>query len=148
MNLIDMQTKPDGDYKWIIDYKDSLTNFCILRPLKNLTPKAVSSELVDIFCQFGPPSVLQLDNCSEFDNKLLFQDLENFWHEIKIEQGLVESYHQGWAKYTFYSLFTYFFICFLDLKSKLFDNWANELKFVQFKYNSCYQSDIGKSPFE
>ena len=33
VDLIDMQSQPDGDFKWILHYQDHLTKFCSLRPL-------------------------------------------------------------------------------------------------------------------
>lgn len=34
-DLIDMQSNPDGDYKFILNYQDHLTKFILLRPLKS-----------------------------------------------------------------------------------------------------------------
>ena len=34
MDLIDFQSLPDGEFKWIMVYQDHLTKFVVLRPLK------------------------------------------------------------------------------------------------------------------
>ena len=34
VDLIDMQAQPDGEFRFILNYQDHLTKFCILRPLK------------------------------------------------------------------------------------------------------------------
>ena len=35
VDLIDMQSQPDGDLKWILVYQDHLTKFVQLRPVKS-----------------------------------------------------------------------------------------------------------------
>ena len=37
VDLIHMQSKPDGYYRFIMNYQDHLTKFTILRPLKSIT---------------------------------------------------------------------------------------------------------------
>jgi len=37
VDLIDMQSEPDGYYRFIVNYLDLLTKFTILPPLKNKT---------------------------------------------------------------------------------------------------------------
>lgn len=45
----DMQSQPDGDYKFILNYQDHLTKFVVLRPLKTKTAEEVADILLDIF---------------------------------------------------------------------------------------------------
>ena len=33
VDLVDMQSMPDGNFKWIMVYQDHFTKFCVLRPL-------------------------------------------------------------------------------------------------------------------
>lgn len=66
VDLIDMQSMPDGEFKWILVYQDHLTKFCVLRPLPNKTAAGVAKELHAIFCLLGAPHVLQSDNGREF----------------------------------------------------------------------------------
>ena len=35
VDLVDMQSTPDGEYKWILNYQDHLTKFIVLRALRN-----------------------------------------------------------------------------------------------------------------
>ena len=37
VDLIDMQSSHDGEYKFILNYQDHLTKFVLLRPLENKT---------------------------------------------------------------------------------------------------------------
>ena len=54
-DLFDMQSEPDGYYRFIMNYQDRLTKFTILRPLKSKTAEKVAYQLMDIFCMFGAP---------------------------------------------------------------------------------------------
>ena len=42
-----------------MNYQDRLTKFTILRPLKSTTAEEVAYQLMDIFCTFGAPFILQ-----------------------------------------------------------------------------------------
>lgn len=69
VDLIDMQSQRDGEYRFILNYQDHLTKFVCLRPLKTKTAEEVAYHLVDIFCDKGAPHILQSDNGREFSNK-------------------------------------------------------------------------------
>ena len=49
-DLIDMQSEPDGDYRFILNYQDHLTKFVCLRALKRKTAEEVADQLIKIFC--------------------------------------------------------------------------------------------------
>ena len=70
VDLIDMQSQSDGEYRFILNYQDHLTKYVILRPLKTKTADEVASHVVDIFCMRAP-TVLQSDNGREFSNKVV-----------------------------------------------------------------------------
>ena len=53
MDLIDFQSLPDGEFKWIMVYQDHLTKFVVLRPLKAKEAVGVANELISIFCLLG-----------------------------------------------------------------------------------------------
>jgi hypothetical protein len=59
---------PDGTYNYVLDYQDHGIKFCQLCPLRQKIHKAVAIELINIFCIFGPPSILQADNGKEFSH--------------------------------------------------------------------------------
>ena len=52
VDLVDMQSMPNGVYKWIMVYQDHLTKYCILRPLSSKRAAEVAFQLVDIFLLF------------------------------------------------------------------------------------------------
>ena len=68
VDLIDMQSQPDGEFKFILNYQDHFSKFCVLRPLQHKNASSVAKVLVEIFSLMGPPTILQLDNGREFKN--------------------------------------------------------------------------------
>ena len=62
VGLIDMQSQPDGDLKWILVYQDHLTKFVQLHPVTSKRAPEIAYQLLDIFSIFGAPSILQSDN--------------------------------------------------------------------------------------
>ncbi|XP_068203585.1 KRAB-A domain-containing protein 2-like [Palaemon carinicauda] len=62
VDLIDMQSQPDGKYRFIFNYQYHLTKVICLRALQTKTAEEVAFHLVDIFCDKGAPHILQSDN--------------------------------------------------------------------------------------
>ena len=58
VDLIDMQSCPNGPYKFILNYQDHFTKFCVLRSLKTKIATEVAYHLLDIFTTFGAPAIL------------------------------------------------------------------------------------------
>ena len=54
-----MQSQTDGEFKWILVYQDHLTKFVQLRATKSKRAAEVAHHLLDIFCIFGAPAILQ-----------------------------------------------------------------------------------------
>ena len=141
---VDMQSMCQGQYKWIMNYQDHLTKFCVLRPLTSKRAAEVAYQLLDIFLLLGAPAILQSDNGSEFTAQVIIE-LKQLWPDLVIihgkprhpqSQGSVERAN-------------------CDVKDMLVawlaDNNTNEwtvgLKFVQFQKNSSHHSGIRRSPF-
>lgn len=58
VDLIDFQSNPDGEYKWLLNYQDHATKFLYLRPLKSKEARNVAEELSNFFyfwSSFYPP---------------------------------------------------------------------------------------------
>lgn len=103
VDLIDMQSQADEQYKFILVYQDHLTKFVQLRPLKSKRAEEVAYVLLDIFTIFGAPSILQSNNGREFANNVI-KELCSMWPELKMvhgkprhlqSQGSVERCNQG-----------------------------------------------------
>ena len=58
----------EGPFKYVLDYQDHGTKLCQLWPLTHKSQKAMAQELVNVFCIFGPPSILQVNNGGEFSH--------------------------------------------------------------------------------
>ncbi|CAF2396358.1 unnamed protein product [Rotaria sp. Silwood2] len=86
VDLIDMQSCPDGPFKFILNYQDHFTKFCILRSLKTKTAAEVAYHLLDIFTTFGAPAILQSDNGREFVAKVI-NELAEMWTGLRIVHG-------------------------------------------------------------
>lgn len=54
-----MQSSPDGEYRFIMVYRDHLPKLVHIRLLRRKTADKVVEELLKIFCTFDAPCVLQ-----------------------------------------------------------------------------------------
>ncbi|GFU95976.1 KRAB-A domain-containing protein 2 [Trichonephila clavipes] len=71
VDLIDFQSQPDREYKFIMVYQNHLTKFVILKSLTSKKAEEVAYNLVDVFSLLGAPSILQSDNAGEFSNNVV-----------------------------------------------------------------------------
>ena len=71
IDLIDLQSFPDGRFKWILTIQDHFTKFVFLRALEQKKAAEVAMHLFDVFLQFGAPAILQSDNGKEFRAKVV-----------------------------------------------------------------------------
>lgn len=145
VDLIDMQTNPDGNFKFILVYQDHLTKFVQLRPLHSKTAEEVAKVLLDIFCIFGAPSILQSDNGREFANRIV-ENLTSMWTGLKIihgkprhsqSQGSVERANQDVQN-----------ILMTWMKDENCDKWSEGLRFVQLMKNRAHHDGIKRSPYK
>lgn len=86
VNLLDFQSHPDREYKFIMVYQDHLTKFVVLSALKSKRAEEVAYKLVDIFTLLGAPTILQSDNGREFANNVV-SSLKEYWPTLKIVHG-------------------------------------------------------------
>ncbi|CAF4079766.1 unnamed protein product, partial [Adineta steineri] len=86
VDVIDMQSSPDGEFKFILNYQDHFTKFSILRPLKSKTAAEVAFNLSYIFTTFGAPAILQSNNGREFVARVI-EELALIWKDLKIVHG-------------------------------------------------------------
>lgn len=71
IDLVDFQSLPDGEFKWVMHYQDHLTKYHLLRPLRLKTASNVAEKVFDIFIDFGAPCILQSDNGREFTANII-----------------------------------------------------------------------------
>ncbi|KAJ8895581.1 hypothetical protein PR048_000917 [Dryococelus australis] len=86
VDLLDMQSEPDGDYKFILKNQDHLTKFVVLWQLKTKIADDIADVILDIFCLPGAPNILRSDNGREFCNKVIEASVAK-WNGIKTVHG-------------------------------------------------------------
>lgn len=86
VDLIDLQSTPDREYKWILHYQDHTTKFSFLRPLTSKRAAEVALELLKFFLDIGCPEILQSDNGREFTASII-KELVEMWPNCKIING-------------------------------------------------------------
>ena len=145
VDLIDMQTQPDGKFKFILNYQDHLTKYVTLRVLTCKRAEAVAAKLLEIFLTFGVPVVLQSDNGREFVNSII-EELKEYWPELHIVHGKPRhSQSQGSVERANGDVEKMIFTWMSDNETT---EWSIGLLFVQFMKNRSYHSGIKRSPYE
>ncbi|CAF0787964.1 unnamed protein product [Didymodactylos carnosus] len=143
-DMIDLQNAHDGEYFYVLVYQDYLTKFTQLRPLKNKAALEVATNLMDIFCIFGPPLVLQSNVDLQIENNTVQQTLEAVWPGIrlfhddstqsrdttKLRNEQIRSMIAAWM--------------FVNNNPR----WSYGLKFVQLTLNSNQNLELKRSPYE
>ena len=86
VNLIDMQSLPVKNCKWIMVYQDHLIKLCILHAITSKRAAEVACQLMNIFLLPGAPVILQSDNGSEFSNHII-TELKNVCSSLKLVHG-------------------------------------------------------------
>ena len=98
MDLIDLRTRPDKDFQWVLHCKDHYSKYSWAYPLRSKEAEPVAEHLTDLFYQFGPCKILQSDNGREFTANVI-KNLKNTFPGLVIlngrprhpeSQGLVE----------------------------------------------------------
>ncbi|KAK7601712.1 hypothetical protein V9T40_009153 [Parthenolecanium corni] len=132
LDLIDLQSNPDGEYRFIFNYQDHLTKFLTLRPLRTKTAEEVALVLLDVFITFGAPCILHTDNGREFKNKLM-ESLKELWPGLSIVHGKpCHSQSQGSVKRANRDVQDMLCTWRSEHKTK---TWSQGLRFVQFMKN-------------
>jgi len=86
MDLIDLNQYPDNGFKYILHVRDHFSRFSWGKPLTSKEPVVIAGILFEIFCQFGPPIILQSDNGKEFTAHVI-EKLVELWPSIKLVNG-------------------------------------------------------------
>ena len=105
----------------------------------------VAYQLMDIFCVFGAPFILQGDNGREFANKII-QNLADMWSGMKLVHGKQRhSQSQGSVERSNQDVRDILVAWMSDNNTK---TWSERLRFNQSKKNRALQSVIKTSPYE
>jgi hypothetical protein len=144
IDFIDFQSLPDGDYKYICVYQDHSTKFCILRPLTSNKAKKVADVLLDIFCLFGAPVILQTDKHRDFRKEMLCI-LRETWPDLNIIYE--KSQHRKSQKNIEHTKQDVENILITWMQDNMTSKWSEGLRFVQFIKNKVHYLGTKKSSF-
>lgn len=145
VDLIDFQSQPDGNNKFIMVYQDHLTKFVVLRPLKTKRAEEVAHTLLDIFTLLGAPAILQSDNGREFSNRII-DNLKTYWPTLKIIHGKPRhSQSQGSVERANQDIENMLTTWMQDNDNS---HWSKGLRFVQLMKNRAMHAGIKQSPYE
>lgn len=145
VDIIDMQSQADGDYKFIMVYQHHLTKFIQLRALTTKRAEEVAFYIVDIFTIFGAPCILLCDNDREFTNRVI-EEIYKLWNEIKIVTGKPKhSQSQSSVERSNQDIKN---ILSTWLETNNTPKWSEAIKFIQFIKNRAHHSEIDRSPYE
>ncbi|CAF1013044.1 unnamed protein product [Brachionus calyciflorus] len=145
MDLVDMQTLPDGEFKWIMVYQDHFTKFIILRPLRAKTAVEVTNALFEVFSFLGIPAILQSDNGREFRNQIVVA-LKSMWPDLSLIHGRARHpQSQGSVERANADIKKMLATWMRDNKST---KWSVGLKFVQLKKNHSHHTGIKCTPYK
>jgi transposase InsO family protein len=86
MDLIDLHQQPDDDFKYILHVRDHFSRYSWAKPLTSKESIVIAGVLHEIFCQFGPPIILQSDNGKEFTANII-RNLVEMWPGLKLING-------------------------------------------------------------
>ncbi|XP_023239475.1 KRAB-A domain-containing protein 2-like [Centruroides sculpturatus] len=145
VDLIDLQTTPDRNYKFILVYQVHLTKSVILRALQTKRAVEVAYHLLDIFTTFGAPSILHSDNGREFSNQVI-ESLCSMWPDVKIVHGKARhGQSQGSAERANQDIEN---MLSTWMETNQLSKWSEDLRFIQAMKNRAYHEGIKCSPYE
>jgi hypothetical protein len=145
VDLVDMQSLPDRDYKFIMHYQDHVTKFSVLKALTSKRAAEVGYQLLDIFLLFGVPHILQSDNCREFTANVI-KKLKDLWPHCCIVHGKPRhSQSQGSVERDNADIKDMLIIWMRENNSF---SWKVGLEFVQFNKNNSHHSGINRTPYK
>jgi len=145
VDLVDFQSLPDGEYRFIMHYKEHLTKFSFCQPLTCKKAVEVAKELLSVFLTYGAPRVLQSDNGREFTAGLI-KALASLWPDLVLVNGRPRypqsqgSVERGNATLKD-SLIAW-------MKDNNTSAWSTGLQFVQWGMNTSYNEAIKMTPYE
>ncbi|XP_063600553.1 uncharacterized protein LOC134776736 [Penaeus indicus] len=145
VDLVDMQSLPQAQFRWVMVYQCHLTKFVILRALASKRAAEVAFQLLDIFLLFGPPAILQSDSGSEFTAQVI-SELKELWPQLILVHGNPRHpQSQGSVEQANGDIKDMLRAWMANNKTH---DWAVGLRFVQYQKNSAHHSSIKRTPFK
>ncbi|XP_028176907.1 melanoma-associated antigen C1-like [Ostrinia furnacalis] len=144
IGIIDMQSVPDGQFKWIIYYQDQATKFIHVRPLCSKEGSEVAFELLKIFLDFGMPYILQSDN--ELDPTKVVEELIKLWPECKKINGVPLPLQTQRSEDSISQEIEN--LIWAWMRDNITSEWVTGCFFVQYNKNTLFDSKLKRTPFQ
>jgi hypothetical protein len=140
IDLMDLTTTPDGEWKWILHIVDHWSKFSSAYPLRSREAEEVADRLASWIGMFGPPEILECDNGGEFEKVVLILAKK---YGIKIINGRPRHpLSQGSANRTFKRMLRVW------QRDQGTTEWARALPEIGLNYNRQVHGTTGKTPYQ
>lgn len=91
VNLMDVREFNDSQFKFILCYRDHITNFTLLRAVRTTCVKEVAHVLLDFFAMFGAPSVLQSPHGRGFIHEVVVEMIRVWPHLLIAHSEMIRT---------------------------------------------------------
>jgi hypothetical protein len=145
IDLVDFQSLPDGNFKFVVHYQEHLTKYHLLSPLTTKRAGEVARQLLKIILDFGAPHVLQSDNGRKFTAEII-RELSTLWPVLVLVNG--RPHHpqsQGSVERSNATLKDALVAWMRDNNTS---NWSTGLMFVQWTMDTTYHEAIRMEPYK
>lgn len=88
MDLIDMRTHANGEYRWILHIKDHTSKFSYSKALRTKQCVEVAAAVREVFYLYGPSSILQHDRGLEFMGRQMREMIAADFPTVKVSNKL------------------------------------------------------------
>ncbi|XP_052752856.1 KRAB-A domain-containing protein 2 isoform X1 [Galleria mellonella] len=144
VDILDVTTDSSEEYKYMMVYREYISKFIHLKPLKRICMEEMVDMLLEIFLVFGAPNILQSKNGMSVV-KPICRRISTLCPDMKIVAGkgvMPSEFFKGKSNE--------------DILKKLNDwlsesqssKWQQGLKFVQHTLNTTFNEIICKTPSE
>ncbi|CAF3165394.1 unnamed protein product [Rotaria socialis] len=145
LELIDMTSVPDEEYKWILHVTDHFTKFTWAYPLKSSKIESITAQLLQQFSSFGIPHTLQ-SSMGEWFVANIIRDLKTTWASLTVisNQSVnteIQCFVQHNSQVIKSALYKW-------MKSNSCKTWSKGLAQVVYSINTSSFQSIKKTPYE
>jgi hypothetical protein len=134
------QTEQNNNYLLVMI--DICSRFVVLKPIQNKKAPTIAKALIEVFCEFGIPQIVQSDNGKEFVNQVMTR----FKTQAGFDHRLITPYYpqsNGAAERTVGSSMT----LLKKLVEGVTGEWDLYIPSVQLAMNNKYSQRLDATPF-
>ncbi|XP_072940597.1 KRAB-A domain-containing protein 2-like [Epargyreus clarus] len=143
IDLLDVTTSANTEYKHMMVYRDLATKFIHLKPLRKVSANSTVDALLEIFLVFGAPNILQSKNGITVTVKIC-KHIETAFPDMKIIAGDVDTNLEFTGATNEDILLRLNEWYSRNPKMK----WQQGVKYVQYVLNTTFQKSLCRTPSE